>query len=220
MPTGKIVERFLDQRLGAARIACPRTLVPAPGQFLLARDPASDAPLALPVFPAGEASEGFLAASSLPRTWLPGMALSLRGPLGRGFSVPVCARRIALAALDASPAYLLGLVPLAMRQDAAISLICDDPPEGLPADVEIHPLAAFPEICQWADYLALAVTREAYPGWHARLHCGGRIEIPRQAQVLIITSMPCGGLAQCGVCSIEVKGEMMLVCEDGPVFYL
>jgi len=220
MPEGKILERFLDDRRATARIACPRILVPAPGQYLLAYDPASRDPLAVPVFSGGSAREGFLAASPLPRDWNPGLILALRGPLGRGFVLPVSARRVALAALDASPAYLLGLIPPAQAQGAALSLVCDDPPDGLPADVEIRPLAALAEICQWADYLALAVPRESMQGWRERLGNGDQLEVPREAQALIVTPMPCGGLADCGVCSVEVKRGMELACKDGPVFDL
>lgn len=220
MPDGKILERFLDDRRAAARIACPRTLVPAPGQFLLAHDPASDDPLAVPVFSAGDSPEGFLAASPLPRTWSPGTTLSLRGPLGHGFALPVSARRILLAALDVSPAYLLGLIPAAHAQGAAISLVCDNPPDDLSAEIEIRPLAALAEICQWADYLALAATRESLRGWRERPGNGGQLQAPREAQALVVMPMPCGGLAKCGVCSVEVKRGIALACEDGPVFEL
>ena len=220
MTEGRILERFLDGRRAAARIACPRTLIPAPGQYLLAHDPASRDPLAVPVFSGGSAREGFLAASPLPPGWNPGLALSLRGPLGRGFVLPVSARRVALAALDASPAYLLGLIPLAYAQGAALSLVCDDPPDGLPADVEIRPLAALAEVSAWADYLALAVPRASLPGRRERPGWPRPPQVPREAQALVVTPMPCGGLADCGVCSVEVKRGMELACKDGPVFNL
>ena len=217
MPQGRIAERFLDERRAAARISCPRTLVPAPGQYLLAHDPASDDPLAFPVFSAGSATDGFLVASSLPAAWIPGTSVHLRGPLGRGFTLPAGARRVALAAWDVSPAYLLGLIPLALKQDAAIALVCSEPPEDLPRDVEIRPLAALEETCQWADYLAQAVTRE---GWRERVGNSRALKVPREAQVLIVAPMPCGGLAKCGVCSIEISKGSFLACEDGPVFTL
>jgi dihydroorotate dehydrogenase electron transfer subunit len=220
MTEGRILERFLDGRRAAARIACPRTLIPAPGQYLLAHDPASRDPLAVPVFPAGTCPEGFLAASPLPPGWNPGLALSLRGPLGRGFALPASARRVALAALDVTPAYLLGLIPPAQAQGAALSLVCGDPPDGLPADVEIRPLAALAEVSAWADYLALAVPRASLPGLRERVRSGDQLEVPREAQALVVTPMPCGGLADCGVCSIEVKRGMELACKDGPVFDL
>lgn len=217
MPEGRIAERFLDERRATARVACPRTLISAPGQYLLAHNPASDDPLAVSVFSAGISADGFLAASSLPAAWIPGTSVHLRGPLGRGFALPAGARRVALAAWDVSPAYLLGLIPLALKQDAAISLVSDDPPEELPSDVEIRPLAALEETCQWADYLALAVTRE---GWRERVGNSRALKVPREAQVLIVTPMPCGGLAKCGVCSIEISKGSFLACEDGPVFTL
>jgi NAD(P)H-flavin reductase len=220
MFSARILEIFLDDRRAAARIACASTLIPAPGQYLLAHDPASDDPLAVPVFSAGTCPEGFLAASPLPRTWSPGVTLSLRGPLGRGFILPPSARRVALAALDVSPAYLLGLIPPAHAQGAAISLVCADPPDDLPDDVEIRPLAALAEVCQWADYLALAATRASLRGWRERLRNGEPLIVLREAQALVVTPMPCGGLAKCGVCSVEVKGGMKPACEDGPVFDL
>ena len=220
MPDGKILERFLDERRAAARIACARTLIPAPGQYILAHDPASNDPLAVPVFSAGTCPEGFLAASPLPRTWTPGVTLSLRGPLGRGFALPPSARRVALAALDISPAYLLGLIPAAHTQGAAISLVCDNPPDDLPADVEIRPLGALAEVSEWADFLALAVTRASLRGWRERVRNGEPLTVPRVAQALVVTPMPCGGLAKCGVCSVEVKRGMELACEAGPIFEL
>jgi hypothetical protein len=220
MTEGRVLEVFLDDRRAAARIACPRTLIPAPGQYLLAHNPASDDPLAVPVFSAGDSPEGFLAASPLPRTWFPGVTLSLRGPLGRGFAPPASARRVILVAWDVSPAYLLGLIPAARAQGAAISLVCDDPPDNLPADVEIRPLAALAEVCAWADYLALAATREALQGWRERFGNGDQLQIAREAQALVVTSMPCGGLGKCGVCSVNVRGGTELACEDGPVFDL
>lgn len=220
MTDGRMLEVFLDDRRAAAHIACPRTLIPVPGQYLLAHNPASDDPLAVPVFPAGDSPEGFLAASPLPRTWFPGVTLSLRGPLGRGFALPASARRVILVAWDVSPAYLLGLIPAARAQGAAISLVCDDPPDNLPADVEIRPLAALAEVCAWADYLALAATREALQGWRERFGNGAQLQVPREAQALVVTPMPCGGLGKCGVCSVNVRGGTELACEDGPVFDL
>ncbi len=220
MPEGKVLERFLDERRAAARIACPSTLIPAPGQYLLAHDPASDDPLAVPVFSSGSFADGFLAAPSLPRTWTPGKTLSLRGPLGRGFRLPASARCIALAALDANPAPLLSLLPPARAQDASVALACDLPPDGLPADVEIQPLAALADLIAWADYLALVAPRESLPGLRERLGHARQFPVTREAQALILAPMPCGGLAECGVCSVEIKGGTKLVCEDGPVFDL
>ncbi len=215
---GRIVERFWDERRAAARLIVPPNLIPAPGQYLLAYDPDSDDPIAVALFPAGISPEGLLVAPPLPSAWFPGRLLALRGPLGHGFSLPPGARRVALAAVDLSPAYLLGLLPQAFEQGAAVCLLCQDPPVDLPTEVEIRPLATLEEVCHWADYLALAISRA---GWYAQrtaLFQSG-LALPEWVQVLIRTAMPCAALASCGVCAVEMLPDRpALVCEEGPVF--
>ena len=218
MPTGTILERFLDERRAAGRIAS--TVIPAPGQYLLAHDPASDDPLAVPLFPAGPASEGFLVAPPLPRAWTPGLTLSLRGPLGHGFHLPASSRRVALAALDGSPASLLALLAPALAQDASVVLVCDSPPDNLPDEIEIQPLASLDDVCGWADYLAVSVARAHWPEWRSTLARAKQASGPREAEGLILSPMPCGGLAECGACALSVASESKWICKDGPVFNL
>src|SRR3972149_189112 len=95
---GCIEEIYLDGRR-AARLTCPPALIPAPGQYLLAHAVTdSDSPLAHPVYSAGLCPGGFSASPPIPSNWLPGTELSLRGPLGHGFSLPAASRFVALAA--------------------------------------------------------------------------------------------------------------------------
>jgi hypothetical protein len=39
-------------------------------------------------------------------------------------------------------------------------------------------------------------------------------------QILIHTSMPCGGIAECGVCALRTEDDWKLICKEGPVFDL
>jgi len=75
-------------------------------------------------------------------------------------------------------------------------------------------------VSDWADYLALAAPRASLPGRRERPGWPRPPQVPREAQALVVTPMPCGGLADCGVCSVEVKRGMELACKDGPVFNL
>lgn len=218
MHTGIILKRFFEERRAAGRIAS--TLIPAPGQYLLAHDPASNDPLAVPLFPAGPAPDGFLVGPPLPRAWAPGLTLSLRGPLGHGFHLPPSSHRIALAALDGSPASLLALIAPAFAQDASVVLVCDSPPDDLPDEIEIQPLESLMDVCKWADYLAVSVGRENWPEWKYMLAKAIQAGGPREAQGLILAPMPCGGLADCGACALSVASESKWVCKDGPVFNL
>ena len=219
------MELILADGCHYARVACAENLVPAPGQYLLASD-GSDSSLPVPIFYTDSAPKGFISTAS--DDWNPGETLYLRGPLGRGFSLPAAARKIGLVAFDDSPARLRGLIQPALRQEASIVLVCDWNVEHLPDEVEIQPLSAMEEILRWVDYVALDVSRENLPALQEKLEQQNqlsavktRVELSRNdAQILIRTSMPCGGVAECGVCAVVTKSGWEMACKYGPVFDL
>jgi len=224
---GKVVELVLVDGLSAARISCPPGLVPPPGAYLFAHEPGSELPLGTVVFAArffGDlhrlGAGSFLSAPPAPKSWTPGTRLALRGPLGHGFVLPVYARRIALVAYDSSPRRLLTLLNPAFNQSAALTLVCEHPLEDLPLQVEIQPMRALAEVCSWADYLAMDADRESIPSLKQYLEKVNPLKIPGEAQILVRTPMPCGALAECGVCSVDTRGGVQLACEKGPVFDL
>jgi hypothetical protein len=216
---GQILETILEDGLRLVRIACPASLIPTAGQYLLASD-ASDSPLPVPLFYTDSAPEGFMAASPFPDSWMPGMSLSLRGPLGRGFVVPATARKVALVAFDDSPLRLRGLIRPALKQGAAVVLISGSAMDHVSDEVEMHPLSALSEIMAWADYAAFDVARANLFEMQEKLGIKNQIAAPYEAQVLIRTSMPCGGVAECGVCAVNLSSGWQMACKDGPVFDL
>src|SRR5574341_1300572 len=217
---GKIAELVLLDGFPAARILCPPRLIPVPGCYLMAHADGSDAPLANPIFSARSLTDGFLAAPPAPDSWRPGTSLHLRGPLGRGFTLPASARRVALVALSDSPRRLLALLDAAFEQEASITLMCEHPPEDLSLQVEVQPIEALAEVCQWADYMAFEARRESLPELREKNGKGNSLKSMSEAQVLVNAPMPCGGLAECRVCTVEVHGGHRLACVDGPVFKL
>jgi hypothetical protein len=223
--SGRVAELQLDPagRI-AARIACPRGAVPAPGQYLLATDETSL--LGIPLFNAGPALNGFLAAPPLPASWAPGTPLALRGPLGRGFRLPAGLRRLALVVAGdgtsgSGVARLLPLAIQALEENAAVTLFAAAPLPDLPLSVEAYPLEAAGEAMRWADFLAVEIPLEGLPvlGDLLGLGPGERPSTPGQA--LTRTAMPCAGLADCGVCAVLTGSRSWkLACKDGPVFDL
>ncbi len=229
---GQVLELILADGCRHVRVACPPGLIPAPGQYLLAGD-GSDSPLPVPLFHTDSAPQGvagapwghFTAAAPVPdlstgllRLWRPGLELHLRGPLGRGFTLPAPARKVGLVAFDDSPARLNGLIQPALKQAAAVVLVCNSTPEHLPDDVEVQPLSALQDIVEWADYLACDVKRENLDQLRGRLGKLSQLPAGKAAQVLIGTPVPCGGLADCGVCAVSLKSDWRLACKEGPVF--
>lgn len=215
--TGQLTQMYLD---GSAQLDCAPNMIPTPGQYLLAHDGASDSPLAVPVYFYDSAPKGFRFAPPYPSNWTIGTKLALRGPLGHGFNVPATARKIALIALGGSPAYLRGLIPLALKREMETVLVCDSPVDGLPEDVEVQPLQTFDEICKWADFIAIDIARESLNQLKEMTSKLEPISAVREAQVLIHTPMPCGGLAECGVCAVGSHHDWKMACKDGPVFIL
>lgn len=214
---GQVLELILEDGHRYVRVSCPTNLIPSPGQYLLASD-GSDSPLPVPLFYTDSAPQGFIAAAPLAAAWTPGIALQLRGPLGRGFSLPPAARRVGLIAFDDSPARLKGLIRVGLMQEAAIVLLSASIPENLPDDVEVQPLSALHDILAWADYIALDISRENVQPLREQLGAQYRQLARLTAQVLVRTPVPCGGIAECGVCAVMLQVEWQLACKDGPVF--
>lgn len=217
---GELVELYLENGMTGGRLLCPQNLVPKPGQYLLVHDPASDSPLSAPVFSAGSIPGGFLVAPPISRTWKAGTTLSLRGPLGRGFSLPASARKVALIALAESTARLKPLLALALHQCALVVLVSDLDSPDLPSEVEIQPLSELTETLHWADYLAFDLYRESLLGLGEMLVLDEQAKAMLAAQVLVVTPLPCGGMAECGVCAVGVRRGWKMACKDGPVFNL
>ncbi|OGO64057.1 MAG: hypothetical protein A2Z45_10150 [Chloroflexi bacterium RBG_19FT_COMBO_55_16] len=216
--TGRVTEIRLDQGQAIAWIACPGRAIPAPGQYLLA-SPAT-AILSTPLYCAQPGERGFLAAPPIPASFVPGTALDLRGPLGRGFRLPEEARHLALVAAGDSIARLLPLAAAALLKETAVTLFSDAPLPNLPSSLEAYPLSALPDLISWADFLAIDLSHERLPGLRQILGLAEHSFPPCPGQVLILAPMPCGNLAGCGVCAVPTRRGYKLACVDGPVFEL
>ncbi len=219
---GRVIEIRAGQAGSqVARIACPAGAVPAAGQYVLARDPAeADAALATPLFLEEISGEGFLAAPPVPAAWSPGTTLLLRGPLGRGFRLPAGASRLALAALGETTGRLMPLARQVLSAGGDVTLFADLLLPALPSAVEIYPLAALPEALPWADFLAVDLPLSEIPHLRLRLSLPQAMPLPCPGQALVLSAMPCGGLASCGACALPLRRGWKLACQDGPVFDL
>jgi hypothetical protein len=221
----RIVEIKLDL-LGrtSAWIRCPGSAIPAPGQYCLADIP-GDPEAVLPFnVMAGEASkEGFLAlpmTQPLPPSWVPGISLNLRGPLGRGFDLPQSVGRLALVACEDTLARLYPLAIRAAGRGADISWFTDAPTPSLPPAHELNPLRLAPEALSWADWIALEVSRLRLPVLRQLFGLPPGRPLPCPTQVLVLTPLPCAGQADCGACAVPARRGWKLVCAEGPVFAL
>ena len=212
------IEEITSHERRAARLVCPAGVIPAPGQYVLATAlPEEESALAQPIFSAGLCQGGFYAAPPFPLHWRPGTHLTIRGPFGKGFQLPAAARFVALLAFGGHPARLLALAEAALTQNAGVVLLAEAAPQGLPAAIEISPLAALRETLAWADYVAIDLPRAALP---EVLRAVRQAAYAGAAQALVETPLPCAGMGECGVCAVSVHRSYRLACKDGPVFDL
>lgn len=215
---GQVIELILESDEVQARIACPPPLIPAPGQYLLASSASFLDPLPVPLFSTESTPLGFIACAPIPKTWTPGAEIALRGPLGRGFALPPSARKVALIPFDGKADRLKALIRPALQQGAGVALVSDLDVERLSDEVEVQPFSLLEEVLAWADYAAFDVLRENLPGLRERLGGSSQVWAGKEAQVLVRTPMPCGGVAECGVCAVTLKSGWKLACKNGPVF--
>jgi len=148
------------------------------------------------------------------------MRLELRGPLGRGFSIPQGVRRLALAAFGETASRLLPLTEQALRQEVAVALFTELSVPDLPSAVEINPLGSLTDALTWADFLALDLPLERLAELGDFLGLTHQLHVPCSGQALLWTPMPCGGIAECGVCAVQAGRSWKLACKDGLVFNL
>ena len=212
--------RLEGEGLVGGRMIAPPRLAIKPGQYLQAHCLNLAEVLPTPLFPSMISGDEILLAPPLPPAWLPGAGLSVRGPLGKGFHLPVSARRVALAALDSHPFRLLPLLAPALAAGLEIALFTPLIPPGLPPEVEVLSLNSLPDAPAWADYLALDLPWAVLPQLRNRLGLASGLPLGCQAEALVLAPMPCGGLADCGVCALKTHSGWKFTCQDGPVFEL
>lgn len=210
----------LDAEGFSAVLACPPGLHPAPGQYLTASsaDPTEAMPVLL--YPLSLPGEALTVAPPLPRHWVTGERLILRGPLGKGFQLPREALRVALCAYQCSPALLVSLARQAVDQGAAVVLCAQRIHSGLPDAVEILPLDSLPETLAWCDFLAGALPPRALPAFRGAAKLQIHQRFPPGAQALLTAPMPCAGMGACGACAVLTNQGWAQACSDGPVFDL
>jgi hypothetical protein len=176
--------------------------------------------LPIPLFLGKRADNGFLTAPPVPSVWTPGTQLQLRGPLGKGFQIPTNSLKLAFVAMDTSSARLLPLAYQTLQEKRSVALFTDAPLPALPLALEAHPLNALNEFISWADFLVIDLPIQAIPRLRHTFGLAPQEYLPCQGQVLVLAPMPCGTLADCGVCALKVRNTWQLVCQDGPVFNL
>ncbi len=215
-----IIHEIRLESFGTALVVdIPRINLPKAGQYYQAYAPEWKEAAAVALFPCGLIPGETLLHGDIPANWGAGTNIHLRGPLGKGFQLPVNAGRVALAAWQAPAISLRPLIGAALTQGAAVVVYAAASGPDLPADVEASPIEQLHDSLDWASYLAVETQLKDLPALAQMLAVKpghiGKCNI----EVHVRTPLVCGGLASCGVCAVPLhKGGYTLACKDGPVF--
>lgn len=220
---GFIPAKLVKTALHAFEIQCPSGLSFRLGQYFLASAAGCLEALPAVLFPSAKIGGKLIVNHPPAGGWQPGMALNLRGPLGRGFHFPEAARRVAIIESgDAGQmaSFFQFWMEEVMARGGEIVYYGDFFPAALPTAVEGLPLDQAGEAWKWAEYLVAdvdlprleAVLRIFKPERDSRL--------PEKAEVLVRAPMTCGGTADCGLCAVMTAHGPRLACKEGPVFPL
>ncbi len=200
-----------------AWIDCPKSAIPTAGQYMKCWLPEEhSAPLAHTIFPMDFGEKGFLTTSPVPSTWHPGKKLMLRGPSGKGFRLPDPCKRLAAVVLDSSVERVYPILKQGLGNGSAVTLCTDQPLPDLPFELEVLTSNHAEDIITWADFVVMDFPSTYIHDVRELLKKHGT----RKGQALVHASMPCGGMAECGVCAFSLQRRLHLPCKDGPVYEL
>ena len=203
-----------------ARIECHKKAIPSPGRYLMAWDKSDmDAVLGIPLFASEVSDHSFLTSPPVPPNWQPGTELLMRGPLGHGYNLPTDRKRIGLAAFECTIARLIPIINVYLPLKSDIALFTDCAIPTLPSAIEVHALSKLQSALLWPDMLYIDIGHKNINSLRQKLNIEGNIEtILGASQILVSSPMPCGGLADCGICTLKGARSNLLICKNGPVF--
>ena len=222
---------------------------PEPGGFVLAD---LGAPLRTPLFPSLVDASGFV--THVPPghpaiELLPGVAVDVLGPLGRGFRIRKRVTRLLLVAdarrlpvlnplFTEAPSVVViveagtrARLPAPSRFPASVELVLvtRDGSGGYPGPLLVEggassgtDLSGVPrlaELIRWADGICAALDPARYSAMRQLVQAVRLQPQPNFAQAWIRVPMPCG-VGACEVCRVRTRQGERRACVDGPVFDL
>lgn len=204
----------------SARLEKPDRLDYKPGQYFLAYAPMLGEITAAPLFILKDEGSSLLSVPGIPAGWQAGTLLSVRGPLGNGFTPPASQSRIAMASYCSSGDHLLPFMDMALSMDCEVSFYRDSNDIPLPSLVEVFPLELLDKALSWADRMVIDLKLDDVARVKEMVSSGVNPRIHPPIDCLVHTPILCDGRSECGVCAVKTRQGWKFACKDGPVFPL
>jgi dihydroorotate dehydrogenase electron transfer subunit len=152
--------------------------------------------------------------------WHAGDLLSIRYPLGKGFSLPESTNRLLMISGTTNSLRLLPAARDVLEKGGEAALFAYNPPGQISAEIELLTRDQLAEAIAWADCIIGDSAIGNLAVWKSMAAGRDRSDKKRNIQVLVDTPMACAGSAECGVCAVKTRHGWKRACTDGPVFLL
>jgi NAD(P)H-flavin reductase len=189
-----------------------------PGQFLLARGDSDT--LSVPLYSCGLKESQYTSLVTTGQNWHPGDLLTIRFPLGKGFSLPGTVKRLLMVSGTNNPLRLLPVAARVINGGGETAFFTHHLPDRLPVEIEVLTRDQVAEAIAWADGIIGDIPLSRLLVWKNLIAGEGSIPQKKTIQVLVDTPIACGGAAECGVCAVKTRHGWKNACTDGPVFPL
>ncbi len=177
-----------------------------PGQYLMARGDGDILPV--PLFPCGIEGRQYTSLVPLNRNWQPGDLLTIRYPLGKGFSLlPGSTRRLLMVSGTDNPLRLLPVAGSVIKGGGEAALFTYHLPEQVPVEIELLTRDQLTEAVSWADCIIGDAALSDLPVWKKLVFGENSLPTKKTIQILVDTPMIC--------CR---NGGMRCVCRENPAW--
>jgi NAD(P)H-flavin reductase len=189
-----------------------------PGQYIMAHGDSDILPI--PLYPCGLKESQYTSLVTTSQNWRPGDLLTIRFPLGKGFSLPGTVKRLLMVSGTNNPLRLIPVASRVIEEGGEAAFFTYHLPDRLPVEIEVLTRDQVAEAITWADGIIGDIPLSRLLIWKNLIAGEGSIPQKKTIQVLVDTPMACGGTADCGVCAVKTRHGWMHACTDGPVFPL
>lgn len=150
--------------------------------------------------------------------WELGDSISLKGPIGNGFSDLSMYQNILLINLGTNHGVLSALMEVGLKSNKNVAIFTKNHEIQFPPTVEIILPGLLEESINWADFIVVDIDRDNLSIEHELIKTIDLSNTP--CEIFIYCPILCSGNAECMVCTINTKKGKVKTCKQGQVFDL
>ena len=207
------IRKFGNKELIAFGIEIPNI---RPGQFFMGYVAGKDYHVSPVYFVSSQEDHFFLRPEE--SRWELGDLVTLKGPIGNGFSDLSLYQNILLINSGMDNGVLSAVIEAGLKSNKNIAISTTNHDIQFPPSVEIILSDSIEESIEWADFIVVDIDRDNLP---IERELFRKIELSNTpCEIFIYCPFLCSGNAECMLCTVNTKHGKVKTCKQGQVFDL